>query len=253
MTRRTTTPHRERLDLDPFAMAKVIRSLPLDILERYARQILGAFGLRAEAPGMRIAQDSIAHTKPGGQAPRATPMCECRCPSLKDHWAGQFAKAIASDAQAAHERGIDELVPERFRGALLRAAFQLDPSRPDRPLRPSDQELPHEREARMIEDYVTLPPDVAAALEYHQTGAFISPEAMRRMRTKNDRHAADGTPAPMNEQRRQRAIELSHTVKFGAAGRSWTQSEIAVELGVSQPTVSRWLSASRDEGEERAA
>lgn len=238
MTRRRPTPHRaRRLNLDPYALAQSVRDLPQADLEEHARQILAAFRSTAEAPGVRLVADQIAHHKPGSSAPRSTPMCPCRCPSQRDHWEKRLNIAVARDAERAIERDEQPPVFRQFRAELLQAAWDLESTRraPRRPTDATEVETPSERDEWIVTAYVGMPAEVAAIMESRRTGFRIDERAMQRTRKANDRDPHTGEPiAPDDDSDR---LGLARTLR--AAGHP--QSVIAERVGVAQSTVSRWL------------
>lgn len=263
MTRRPATPHRnptghgqigphgvETEPLEPHRggpgrivprdLARDIPGMGLQQLEFVAGMVLGRLGLVAEAPGTKINADSLAHQKPGAQPPSSSPLCTCACPSRRDHHERAINRAVQRGAES------DPFDLTALRSAVLRAAFDLDTAtrRPDRPTDPREAEEPHERDERCLATYEGMPADVAADLESHWSGQYVSPEAMRRMRRRNSVSIDLGRPLPAPEELRRDVLALSWEGKSASA--------IAREIGIGRSSVGRIL-ADQQLGQEANA
>lgn len=217
-------------DLDPYVLARHVDTLTWTQLDHIGQHLLARLAIVAEAPGARIQPDLIHHAKPGAQPPTSSPMCDCGCPSLRDHWHHKFTLAATRDLAAGQD-------PKHLRSAILLAALDLDQTlrTPIRTTLDHEREQRHERTERIVSDYDRLPPDVVAHLETRRSGLHLTPTAVKQARRENDRHTQTGLPIPPRADRKQQAIEQRYT------GR--TQAQVAIDMDVAPSTILRWWQA----------
>lgn len=230
----TAAPDRDHLQ--PLAIAQRIDDMSLRDLVLLAGRLVVELNTTSEAPGTKLNADRINGGKPTSRAPGHVTVCECNCASLADHHKARLAAAWEVDATAGG-------YPRRLRGAVLRAAQDLESARKAAQGVEDRDEDPAEREDRILADYVGMAADAAAALESARAG-HVTPGAIRKARTRNGFSALDGRALPdegAGGRRHSSAHESQQAWALELYYSGVTQVEIARTIGVAQSTVSRWV------------
>lgn len=225
------------VDLDPYTLCTSLDEMGWYELDDVYHAVLGAFAVTAEAPGAQRRESGMptSHGKPGSAAPRASPLCDCRCPSQADHWRRILDAAGERDMSRDQE-------PRSFRDALFRAAEDLHNTRHpirhvDRNGKPEADASGIEREMLICHRYVGMPSAYAAVFESRRAGP-ISPEALRRCRRKHEYGMEFGFPRLPDDQ-----LEAAILAQATAGVEPPSDREIARRLDVGRTKVANILAA----------